>query len=193
MFLSLFFFCCCAGSGSGISRRLLGVPLETVWFLRPWWERRIILSLLLPILHHWLVFCRWLNQLFFTGIFGNVYSADVVALSQVCISSLVFFLYAAFCCFPWPHRPIIALLLTYSLSSFQLTCLLLMSHHCSLLDTNPISDPAKDLETPCLVQRILSLDPLDVPTSLHFYHSLLWNHCLCHISTSFMCYILSLL
>ncbi|KAG2297671.1 hypothetical protein Bca52824_044340 [Brassica carinata] len=59
------------------------------------------------------------------GIFGNVYSADVVALSQ-------------------------------------LTCLLLMSHHCSLLDTNPISDPAKDLETPCLVQRILSLDPLDL-------------------------------
>ncbi|KAG2243049.1 hypothetical protein Bca52824_095102 [Brassica carinata] len=58
------------------------------------------------------------------GIFGNVYSADVVALSQ-------------------------------------LTCFLLMSHHCSLLDTNPISDPAKDLETPCLVQRILSLDPLD--------------------------------
>ncbi|WZY83137.1 hypothetical protein YC2023_029521 [Brassica napus] len=59
------------------------------------------------------------------GIFGNVYSADVVALSQ-------------------------------------LTCLLLMSHHCSLLDTNPISDPDKDLDTPCLVERILSLDPLDL-------------------------------
>ncbi|XP_009134545.1 acyl-coenzyme A thioesterase 8 isoform X1 [Brassica rapa] len=59
------------------------------------------------------------------GIFGNVYSADVVALSQ-------------------------------------LTCLLLMSHHCSLLETNPISDPDKDLDTPCLVERILSLDPLDL-------------------------------
>ncbi|KAF8087169.1 hypothetical protein N665_0596s0020 [Sinapis alba] len=38
---------------------------------------------------------------------------------------------------------------------------MLMSHHCSLLERNTISD--KDLETPpCLVERILSLDPLDL-------------------------------
>ncbi|KAL0846066.1 hypothetical protein Bca101_019312 [Brassica carinata] len=57
------------------------------------------------------------------GIFGNVYSADVVALSE-------------------------------------LTCFLLMSHHCSLLESNPpISDSDKE---PCLVERILSLDTLDL-------------------------------
>ncbi|CAH8371320.1 unnamed protein product [Eruca vesicaria subsp. sativa] len=59
------------------------------------------------------------------GIFGNVYSADVVAVSE-------------------------------------LTCLLLMSHHCSLLETNPISDSDKELQTPCLAERILSLETLDL-------------------------------
>ncbi|CAA7017363.1 unnamed protein product [Microthlaspi erraticum] len=55
------------------------------------------------------------------GIFGDTYSADVVAASE-------------------------------------LTCIVLKSEHCPLLETK--SD--KDLETHCLVERILYMDPLDL-------------------------------
>ncbi|KAL1199990.1 Acyl-CoA hydrolase 1 [Cardamine amara subsp. amara] len=59
------------------------------------------------------------------GIFGNVYSADVVAVSE-------------------------------------LTCLLLMSDHCALLETKSICDSDKELETHCLVEHILYMEPLDL-------------------------------
>ncbi|EOA22368.1 hypothetical protein CARUB_v10002999mg [Capsella rubella] len=59
------------------------------------------------------------------GIFGDVYSADVVALSE-------------------------------------LTCLLLMSDHRALLETIPFRDSDKKLETLCLVEQILYLEPLDL-------------------------------
>ncbi|XP_024009896.1 uncharacterized protein LOC18015229 isoform X2 [Eutrema salsugineum] len=59
------------------------------------------------------------------GIFGNVYSADVVAVSE-------------------------------------LTCFLLMSVHCGLLETKSICDSDKELDSRCLVERILCLDPLDL-------------------------------
>ncbi|CAH2069155.1 unnamed protein product [Thlaspi arvense] len=59
------------------------------------------------------------------GIFGDVYSADVVAVSE-------------------------------------LTCFLLMSDHCALLETKSISDSDKELDTPCLVERILDLESLDL-------------------------------
>ncbi|KFK30630.1 hypothetical protein AALP_AA6G006800 [Arabis alpina] len=59
------------------------------------------------------------------GIFGNVYSADVVAVSK-------------------------------------LTCLLLMSDHCDLLETKSIWDSDKELDAHCLVERILYMEPLDL-------------------------------
>lgn len=52
-----------------------------------------------------------------------------------------------------------------------------MSHHSSLLDTNPISDSDKE-QQPCLVERILSLDPLDVRIPLPFLPFYLWNQSL---------------
>ncbi|KAF8075551.1 hypothetical protein N665_1086s0002 [Sinapis alba] len=56
------------------------------------------------------------------GIFGNVYAADVVAVSE-------------------------------------LTCLLLTSDHCHLLETKPISDSDNERS---LLERILYMDPLDL-------------------------------
>ncbi|XP_010427117.1 PREDICTED: uncharacterized protein LOC104712013 isoform X2 [Camelina sativa] len=58
------------------------------------------------------------------GIFGDVYPADVVALSE-------------------------------------LTCLLLMSGHLALLEPKSVWDSDKELESRCLVEHILYLEPVD--------------------------------
>lgn len=47
----------------------------------------------------------------------------------------------------------------------QLTCLLLMSDHCDLLETKSIWDSDKERDTHCLVERILYMEPLDVSIS----------------------------
>ncbi|XP_010427111.1 PREDICTED: uncharacterized protein LOC104712013 isoform X1 [Camelina sativa] len=59
------------------------------------------------------------------GIFGDVYPADVVALSE-------------------------------------LTCLLLMSGHLALLEPKSVWDSDKELESRCLVEHILYLEPVDL-------------------------------
>ncbi|XP_010456277.1 PREDICTED: uncharacterized protein LOC104737727 isoform X3 [Camelina sativa] len=47
----------------------------------------------------------------------------------------------------------------------ELTCLLLMSDHLALLETKYVWDSDKELESPCLVEHILYLEPLDVRIS----------------------------
>ncbi|XP_010456275.1 PREDICTED: uncharacterized protein LOC104737727 isoform X2 [Camelina sativa] len=44
----------------------------------------------------------------------------------------------------------------------ELTCLLLMSDHLALLETKYVWDSDKELESPCLVEHILYLEPLDL-------------------------------
>lgn len=85
----------------------------------------------------------------YIGIFGNVYAVDVVAVSQVLFFSLLY----------------TKLLLWYaSLSTVffmpQLTCLLLTCDHCHLLETKPMCDSDNERS---LLERILYMDPLDVP------------------------------
>lgn len=85
----------------------------------------------------------------YTGIFGNVYAVDVVAVSQVFFFISSLYKTAALVC-----------IIEYCFFMPQLTCLLLTCDHCHLLETKPICDLDNQRS---LLERILYMDPLDVP------------------------------